>query len=132
MATSYSLNFRSTTYISDASTSAATTPIFVITKDGTSCQMPDGTNNSAGVMLNVPPLASLAQVAYDGVCAVTVDNAYTVGTFLKGAVGTGLGTQAYDGTDVSNLARAITLEASAASGDIIAVRLIDAIGATSK
>jgi len=125
----YELNFRANTFIGDSTVSVATTPIFVISTDGTSCNMPDGTNYSVGVASDLPPLASLTKVAYDGICKVTVDNAYPVGTFLMGAVGTGLGTQAYDSTNVNHLARGVTLQASAVTGDIVAIRLIDSIGA---
>ena len=125
----YVLNYQSLTLLADSTVSAATTPIFVITTDGTSCNMPDGTNNIAGIAVSVPPLASACEVAYAGVCKVTCDSSYVVGTILKGATGTGLATLALDTSGVNGLARAIALEAATTSGDIITVRLIDAIGA---
>lgn len=55
----YVLNYQSMTLLADSTVSAATTPIFVITTDGTSCNMPDGTNNIAGIAVSVPDRKSV-------------------------------------------------------------------------
>jgi hypothetical protein len=126
----YELNYRAASYLCDSVTAAQTTPVFVQLSDGigNTVTLSDATHYAAGVIVNVPPLASQATVAYDGVCKVTVDYAAGVGDFLK-ADATGYGTSATDSSGVSRFARAIALEAASAYGDVIAVRLIDAFGA---
>lgn len=62
-----------------------------------------------------------AAVVVDGVTKVVVDGAYDPGTYLGSATGTVIGY----GTEVARAnARAVTLEGSTKSGDVVAAQLI--------
>ena len=104
-----------------------TGPIFV-KLDSTSRCVPAtaSTDKIEGILENAPPIANVCSVSYLGTTKVTVDAAYTVGTLLT-ATANGLATQC---TSDSSLARAMVIEASDASNNIVTVRLIDQPGVT--
>jgi len=101
--------------------SATTGPIFV-KFDSTSRVVPATVNSKIeGVITNVPPIGNVCSVAYVGVVKLKVDNAYVSGILLT-SDSQGLGTAC---TGDSTLGRAIVIEASDATNNIIAVRLTD-------
>jgi len=127
----YQLNYQAESFLSADDLSTAGSQIFAYLDSSAFphvhiCDASvKGFYRAEGVYENTPLANMPATISYLGVTKLTVDAAYNVGTYLKpGANGYGTTVLAADAT---NYARAIALQDSTASGDIIAVRLIDTI-----
>lgn len=120
----YQLNYQANSFRSSADLSTSG-PVFVKLDSTGRVGLPgDATSMVEGILENQPLESMVASVSYLGITKLTVDGVYPIGTFLQSDA-SGLGTQAFDGTNVSKYARAVQLQDSSASGDIVAVRLID-------
>jgi hypothetical protein len=119
------LNYQAESYPSAIDLSSVTTPLFMSLDSTGRATICSASSYAEGILENAPPIANVATISYLGVTKLTVDAAYARGTFLMSGA-TGIGTQGSTGVGgYSPFTRAVTLEDSSASGNIITVRLVD-------
>lgn len=120
----YQLNYQALSALSTRDFAANSSIFVALDATGRVILVPDATTHAVGILENEPGANMPAAISYMGVTKVRVDTtAYAVGTYLMPVAGTGIATQA-DST-VAGFARCVTLEASDASGCLVAVRFLD-------
>jgi len=118
----YELNYKAASYHVGAATLADNTaPVFIKIDSTGRADVATASSKIEGVLVNCPPLADICTVAYDGIVNMQVGGSYSIGQYLtSNATGIAVAADAS-----SSYARAILLEATDATNDLAAVRLIN-------